>query len=70
MIHPTGVWTVDVGWTSRRPVIPDQHTARVVVSAYDEREAQLVAAQMVTAVGAGRGGCEMPTSTRIVEVEF
>ena len=68
--HPPGIWTVDVGWASVRPIVPDQHTARVVVSAHDEHEAALVAAQMVTAVGEGHGGCEMPTSTTIVEVEF
>ena len=69
-IHPLGMWTVDVGWTSTRPLVPDEHTTRVRVAAHDEHEAALMAAQVVCAIGGGRGGCEMPTSTRIVEVEF
>ena len=68
--HPRGVWTVDVGWADARPIVPDARTTRVQVAAHDEHEAALVAAQMVCAIGGGRGGCEMPTSTRIVEVEF
>lgn len=80
--HPPGTWTVDVGWTSTRPIRPDEHTTRVHVLAHDEHEASLLAAQMVCAVGgasplayrAGAGTptpvCEMPTSTRIVAVEF
>ncbi len=59
-----GVWTIQVGWTSTRPVRPDEHTAWVHVWASTETEAQLVAAQMV----ACRPGCEMPTSTRILDL--
>lgn len=70
------VWTVEVGWTSTRPVRPDEHTSYVTVAARNEAEAVLVAAQMVAAVpdGDGRGrylpsgrpGCVMPTRTRIL----
>ena len=67
MTHPPGVWAVDVGWTDVRPIRIGQHVTRVHVSAQDEWEAQLVAAQMVRAIGPQ---CEMPTSTRIVEVVF
>ena len=67
MIHPPGVWAVDVGWTDVRPIRVDQHVTRVHVSAHDEHEAVLVAAQMACAIGPQ---CEMPTSTRIVGVEF
>ena len=60
-------YAIDVGWTSSRPVIPDEHVRRVVVSSTDGtgREATLVAAQMV----ACDPRCEMPTSTTIVGVE-
>jgi len=60
------VFAVDVGWTSSRPVVPDEHVTRVVVATTEDtgRDATLVAAQMV----ACRRGCEMPTSTRVVGV--
>ena len=74
VVHPPGVWTVEVGWTSSRPIRVDEHRARVVVHAGTEAEAVLVAAQMVIAVGGWRQGipgqCEMATSTQIVSAEF
>lgn len=54
--------TVRVGFTTSRPIRVDEHFSTVVVSARDEDEATLIAAQMV----ASRPGCEMPTSTEIV----
>lgn len=58
------IFWIDVGWTSVRPVIPDQHVSRVVVAAESLSEARLLAAQIV--------GCHavMPTSTSFVRVEI
>jgi hypothetical protein len=58
------IFTVAVGFSTVRPIVPEQHTHHVIVAAQHPREAQLVAAQMVG------GGCEMVTSTRIVSVEI
>lgn len=54
-------FTVQVGYTTTRPVVPDEHTAFVIVSAKHDREAMLIAAQMVGSL------CEMVTRTTIVE---
>jgi hypothetical protein len=40
-------WHIKVGYTTQRPVIPDQHTRDVMVSAQDPHEARLIASQMV-----------------------
>lgn len=58
-------FTIDVGWTSVRPIVPDQHWSRVVV-ATDRglTDAKLLAAQMVGAHAV------MPTSTHLVSVEI
>lgn len=59
------VFTIDVGWTSQRPVIPDQHVSRVAVATDGGlADAKLLAAQIV--------GCHavMPTSTTFVSVEI
>lgn len=53
---------VEVGFTSRRPVVPDQHITRVWVAADTEVEACLVAAQVIAC------RYEMVTSTRIVKL--
>ena len=70
-LDPNGaVWTVLVGFTSARPLRPDEHTTSVLVEASSEREAVETAAQMVgTQVGEwmGRPHVEMVTSARIVE---
>lgn len=55
--------TVRVGWTSQRPLKPDEHVSTVVVTAEDVINANLVACQMV----ACRPECEMVTSSGIVE---
>ncbi|NED96428.1 hypothetical protein G1H11_14050 [Phytoactinopolyspora alkaliphila] len=52
--------TVEVGYTTVRPVIPDQHTSWVLVGEDRPVEAQLIAAQIVAS------HCEMVTSTRLV----
>jgi hypothetical protein len=55
-------WTFDVGTTTERPIIPDQHVSRVTVLADSIGEAMTAAAGM-----AMRPGVEMVTSTRYVE---
>ena len=47
MIHPDLVFDLDVGYTTQRPVIPDQHTRQVLVLAQDPIEAALTAHAMV-----------------------
>lgn len=79
-IHPPGIWTVQVDWTSSRPVVPDEHTSFVTVFAQDETEATLLAAQIVACIGdvdgrggtlpSGRPGCVMPTRTTILHAVF
>lgn len=54
--------TVIVGFTTSRPVVPDEHFAKVVVAADSEEEGTLIAAQIVAC------HCEMPTSTEIVDL--
>lgn len=56
-------YTVDVGWTSVRPVRPDQHTSRVTVLANTGTEAELLALSMVAA----RPSCVMPTSSVVID---
>lgn len=55
---------VQVGYSISRPIIPDEAFSTVVVSAHDDIEAELIATQMV----ASRDYCEMPTSSKILEV--
>lgn len=65
-------WTIDVGWTNTRPVIPEQHVSRVRVFEPDEYHAVITAAAWVKARPGWRGmkPAEMVTSTKIVEVEL
>lgn len=65
-LGPQFTFAVDVGFTTVRPVKPDQHFSRVHVAADNETEAHEIAAQMV----AGRKGVEMPTSTKTHSVEY
>lgn len=58
-------FTVDVGWTSVRPVRPDQHTSRVQVVADSGEDAELIAIHMVAA----RTTCVMPTSSVVIDWE-
>lgn len=60
----SATWTVRVGWTSVRPVRPDQHFSRIVIAADDATSASCAAAQWV----ASRPECVMPTSTEIEKV--
>lgn len=64
-------YTVDVGWTNTRPVVPEQHTSRVTVMAESATEAELTAMSMVGArtPPPGFAPCEMPTSSTIVDWE-
>jgi hypothetical protein len=57
-------YTVDVGFTTQRPVVPDQHTSRVVLLAEDDQDALLTAFYMVDS----RKCVEMVTRTEIVTV--
>lgn len=59
-------YTVDVGFTTQRPVRPDQHTHRLVLHAETDSDAHLFAAHWLGA----RPGCVMVTSTTIIEVEL
>lgn len=59
------IFTIAVGFTTVRPIVPDQHIHFVIIATdRGPIDAQLAAAQMV----AGRG--EMPTSTTILLVEI
>lgn len=61
--YPVYAARVAVGWTSERPVRPDQHLSGVVVTADTLLDCTLIAAQMV----ACRPECEMVTSTAVLE---
>lgn len=63
MIHPDVTFAIFVGFTTDRPIQPDQHFARVIVAAQTDHDACLVAAQMV----ACNRGVEMVTSTVITD---
>lgn len=71
MLDPNGaVWTVRVGFTSVRPVVPDQHVTHVLVEACTEIDARTLAAQIVgTQIGRTwwRPHVEMVTSAVIVD---
>jgi len=61
----TETFIVLVGYTTQRPLIPDQHYACVAVATdRGPNDATLVAAQMVACHST------MPTSTEIVEVKI
>lgn len=57
------IFTVDVGWTSTRPVRPDQHTSRIHLDAATAHDAELTALQIVAA----RPSCVMPTSSTVID---
>lgn len=63
MIDPDLVWTIAVGFTTVRPVIPDQFTHHVRVMAPDCIDARETAHAMVN----GHKGVTMVTSVRIVD---
>jgi hypothetical protein len=50
-------YTLDVGWTSSRPVVPDEQESRVIVLAVSYYDAVGAAACMM----ACKPNCEMPT---------
>ena len=52
---------MDIGFTTQRPVIPDQYVSRVHVLATNDSDAHLIALHMV----GGRPGVVMTTSSRI-----
>lgn len=58
------IFTVDVGFTRVRPVIPDQFVRQVTVAAPSRTEADLIAHDMIF----GRKGVVMVTSIRFVRV--
>jgi len=74
--HPDLVFTVKVGYTTSRPVIPDEHTVHILVAAADHIEAGLTAHDMVhvghmahdTTLGGFTGGVERKARQRVVMV--
>lgn len=64
-------FTVHVGWTNTRPVVPEQHTSSVTLMAEDALEAEWLAIAMVAGrtPPPGFAPCEMPTSSVIVDWE-
>lgn len=60
------IYKVAVGFTTHRPVRPDERTHVVTLSATDDIDAVRGAAQWI----ASRPGVVMPTSTTILEVEL
>lgn len=59
-------YKVAAGFTTSRPVRPDEHTHVLTLFAESDNDAHLFAAQWV----ASRPGVQMPTSTTILEVEL
>jgi hypothetical protein len=55
------LYKVRVGWTTRRPIVPDEHISYVIVEADSESSATLLAAQIVAS------HCTMVTSSRAIE---
>jgi hypothetical protein len=47
LTHPDLLFTVQVDYTTSRPVVPDEHRAWVQVMAFDDIEAELLAHAMV-----------------------
>lgn len=58
------IFTIMVGFTTARPIIPDQHFAQITLMADSLNEAMLIAAQIVATHS------EMPTSTELIGVEI
>lgn len=54
-------YVVEVGYSVRRPIVPDEGVRRVLVAARSDSEAVLVAAQMVA------GSVEMVTSAVLLD---
>lgn len=63
-------FTMRVGWTSQRPVVPDQHVSHVVVMADTANDAHLLAAYMLLGRRHPITGapCVMVTSTHVLDV--
>jgi len=74
--HPDLVFTIKVGYTTSRPVIPDEHIVHVLVAAADHIEAGLTAHDMVhvgvmahdTTLGGFTGGVERKARKHVVMV--
>jgi hypothetical protein len=60
------LYTVAVGFTTHRPVRPDERTHTLTLWAADDADAHLFAAQWI----ASRPGVVMPTRTTIIQVEL
>ena len=58
--------TFYVGWTSTRPIRPDEHVSSVTTVGRDLNECSLVAAQ----IAACRPECEMVTSTTLIDLRI
>ncbi|MEO6156399.1 MAG: hypothetical protein ABIQ39_02080 [Ilumatobacteraceae bacterium] len=58
-------YTIEVGWTSTRPIRPDEHRSTFVIMAESGHAAELCALQWA----ASRPTCEMPTSSIVIDWE-
>lgn len=62
-------WTIAVGWTDSRPIVPDQHVTHVTVSvpsALSGLEAENEATWIAAAMVAANRRTEMVTSTTVL----
>lgn len=66
MNHPPVTCRVAVGWSSHRPIRPDEHTSLVVVEAATKSDCERVAAQMVGC----RPQCKMVTRTTTLDLRI
>lgn len=62
MEHPDLVYTVAVGYATGYPIVPDERTRYVIVTAATDADARLTACLMVY----GRKGVLMPTRATIL----
>lgn len=58
------IFNIRVGFTTSRPIIPDQHFSYITLMANSLNEAMLIAAQIAATHS------EMPTSTTLISVEI
>ena len=67
----TFTFTFDVSFTDKRPIVVDEHTSRVTVSAPTEAEGVILACGMVmrsASPALGIGEVQMPTRCTLVMV--
>lgn len=64
MDQPDITATIVVGWSSHRPIRPDEHSSTVVVTGSTQIDCELAAAQIV----ATRRQCEMVTRISTIDI--